>query len=185
MRPIKLSKKQSGLAVISMALALASLRPSDGWVFGPMLLISWGASLYVVYHHEGRWTKKVGPALIITLIIGFIAYRNTSFLASRQLFRRRLGEFLSEGAQIKENCLLTRPPIRFSCKDDATDWVGRVHRYLQVSSDDPTYAARFDATEIYPARWIGVSVENNAKVDWVIPKLEVLKEFIKEDTPNL
>lgn len=76
MRPIKLSKKEWGLAVAAVALALASTRPTDPWVVGPMLGLSWAAFIYLAYHHRGSLKHKLLFAGIATIILCFIGYRD-------------------------------------------------------------------------------------------------------------
>ncbi len=76
MRPIKLSKKELGLTVIAVCLALASLAPTDRYVFISMLVLSFAACLYVAYHHEGRPLRRAIVVIVIAGILVFIGYRN-------------------------------------------------------------------------------------------------------------
>lgn len=78
MRPIKLSKKEWGLAVMAVCLALASFSPDDPWVFVPLLWASWAACLYLAYHHEGRLSRKILFAFVVTATLGGIGYRDFS-----------------------------------------------------------------------------------------------------------
>src|SRR5579864_4805275 len=75
MRPIKISKKEWGLALIPAALALASIRPSDPYVVFPMLAISFLGCLFLAYHHEGRWQGKSLFVSVATIALSFIAWR--------------------------------------------------------------------------------------------------------------
>ncbi|HKN26221.1 MAG TPA: hypothetical protein VJX72_15340 [Candidatus Acidoferrum sp.] len=76
MRPIKFSKKELWSLVLAIALALASVRPSDPWVYGPMLLVSWLACLVLAYYHGGQQLHRYGFVAIASIGLAFIAYRN-------------------------------------------------------------------------------------------------------------
>ncbi len=78
MRPIKFIKKEWGLAALSVCLALASFRPQDATVFTLMLVGSWIALLYLAYHHQGKQGHRLTFVLVVTLILGFVAYRDFS-----------------------------------------------------------------------------------------------------------
>src|SRR4051812_30132788 len=75
MRPIKLSKKEWGLAVASAAFGIAGLRPADPYVFVPLITLSWLTCLYLAYHHEGTRSRRIAFYLVITFILGLVAYR--------------------------------------------------------------------------------------------------------------
>jgi len=75
MRPIKFSKKECGLGVLSVCLALLSTRPSDPLIFIPMLVGAWLACVFLAYHHEGRRDVRWMFVVIVTMVLGFLGYR--------------------------------------------------------------------------------------------------------------
>ena len=78
MRPIKLSKKDWGLGVVAVCLALSSLCPSDPYIVIPMLLGSGLACAFLAYHHEGSNARKGLFLFAAFVVLGFVGYRNLS-----------------------------------------------------------------------------------------------------------
>jgi uncharacterized integral membrane protein len=75
-RPIKISKKDWGLIVMAVSLGLASIRPSDPYIFVPAIVAAWLGCLYLVYHHEGTIWRRWSAALLVTVALLIFAYRN-------------------------------------------------------------------------------------------------------------
>jgi hypothetical protein len=106
-RPIKLSKKEWGSSVIATALALASLRPLDLWVFAPLIVVAWLAFLFLAKHHEGRKRNRVVFIVIVTLVLGFIADRQIRNIARRAEYSVVLKSLIKVYGVSDSGCTLT------------------------------------------------------------------------------
>lgn len=62
--------------MLGSVLSLITLRPSDPWIFVPALILAWLAFLYVAYYHEGSQVEKWVFRIAVTVVLGFLAYRN-------------------------------------------------------------------------------------------------------------
>jgi hypothetical protein len=107
-RPIKLSKKEWGVAVIGLCVALISIRPNDPYIFVPLLLVSWLTFIYLASHHEGKPWRRITFVCGVSLALGFIAYRNLG----HQLEKRFPGGFVEFAVLTRGSATAGHTPIK-------------------------------------------------------------------------
>jgi len=84
MRPIKLSKKERGLAVLAFLLALGALpTTAEPVIFVPTVILSFLCCFYLAYHHEGGRIWKTMFMLVVAVILALISYWNLWSLRAR------------------------------------------------------------------------------------------------------
>ena len=72
---VQFSQKEMAVLIISTALSVGGVRSSDLWVSLPMLVIAWGAFLFICWRHQGSWKSKLGISAVLTVVLGVPAVR--------------------------------------------------------------------------------------------------------------
>jgi hypothetical protein len=74
-RGFRFTPKEVAVLIIGTALALGSFRSDDPWLVVSMLILSWGAFVYICAFHEGSPRARWASALAITAILAAISIR--------------------------------------------------------------------------------------------------------------
>ncbi len=94
--------------------------------------------------------------------------------------RTKLGSFLHWDSTLQQMCLADPPPPKFSCVDQANDWLNQIRSYI-VKELESSYLARFDAAKGLSLSYNGAKTpEIDNVVNFLAWKATILEEFIRE-----